>query len=82
MMLRRGTTIRLMLRATIAINCRRGVMVIAMRFMRGRRSVLMRRHTFRCFPAEARREDSGQHDQQHNAGDFPEKRLHKFDHSR
>lgn len=41
MMLRRGTTIRLMLRATIAINCRRGMMVITMHLMRRRGSVLV-----------------------------------------
>ncbi len=82
MVLRRGTTIRLVLRATVAISRRGGVMVIAMRLMRSRGSVLMRSHAFRRFPAEARREDGGQQDQQHNAGDFPEQRLHDFYNSR
>ena len=82
MMLRRGTTICLVLRATVAISCRGGVMVIAMRLMRRRGSVLVRGHAFRRFPTEARREDGGQQDQQHNAGDFPEQRLHDFYNSR
>jgi len=57
-------------------------MVIAMRLMRSRGSVVVRSHAFRRFPAEARREDGGQQDQQHNAGDFPEQRLHDFYNSR
>jgi hypothetical protein len=82
MMLCRGTTIRLVLRATLAISRRGGVMVITMRLMRCRGSVLVRSHAFRRFPAKTRREDGGQQDQQHKAGDFPEQRLHGFYNSR
>ena len=47
---------------------------IAMRFV-GRRRMVVRAHAGRGFPAESRREDGGQQNQQNNASDTAE-RVH------
>ena len=63
MMLRRGTTILRMLRATVTVKQRGGMICLAMCLMRCRRDMFVLRRARRGLPAEARREDGGQHDQ-------------------